>query len=102
MMYLSAHAPHFTDGYLTVHINIYSHVQTWNTCSLLVCTHTCTCTYTGTCKEQNVHVPWVIVNGIGRLFDLKLGRFSPTGIGQSEEEGGGRACKFASLEPTAP
>lgn len=46
--------------------------------------------------------PWMIVDGVGRLLDLKFGRLSPRGVGEGEEEGVGRTGKLASLESAAP
>ena len=46
--------------------------------------------------------PGVVVDGVGRLSDVKLGRPAPGGAHQGEEEGGAGAGKLASLEPTAP
>ena len=44
----------------------------------------------------------MVVDGVGRLYDVELGGRSLGGVCEGEEEGGGGAGKLASLEPTAP
>ena len=44
----------------------------------------------------------MIIDGVRRLLDLKLGRLSSRGVGEGEEEGVCGTGKLSSLESAAP